>query len=75
MDDVKYAEMTYLDSARGTLIDRGRVIAELVAHGVEMAVDQDECLATCPRYKVRDKVGMLMSVRWDAADVLEWLGY
>lgn len=61
--------MTYSESAQGLLITRERVAQELARHGFTSADHVDECVAEC---RPRDRDGV---TRWDAGDVLAWLGY
>jgi hypothetical protein len=61
---------TYSESAEGVLIDRARAATELARHGFTTAECLDECLAECRPFDGTDGV-----TRWDAGDVLRWLGY
>jgi len=60
------AEMTYSESAEGVRITARRVQQELVRHGLPDEMSLLECLAEC----AEDADG-----RYNAGDVLRWLGY
>ena len=61
--------MTYSESARGVLITAERAHRELERHGLPDEMSLIECLAECEEIETPN------GTRYDAGEVLDWLGY
>lgn len=78
MASVNYDGSTYSESAEGVMIDERRVRIELATHGFTSDEDLNECLGEIEQHVTYDypaNGGQVRKVRYNAADVLTWLGY